>query len=241
MSDIVLYYIAIAAFAFEIIKYFKEIPAKYIRILLIIQLLSGVVYCVFAFDVLGLLGWYLLSAPLIAYGTYLVSLFIVGTKFNKENLMVKRVRFDPKLQPKIKAELLRNLLSSSVEEIVFRAVFQFALTKLIGNVYIPAIIVCILFTAAHYKKNIAIVQMLDILFFGTLIVYFLKWCDVGRSKEKRLYKYFCSNYRGRYHTLVWSAISKARKDLCEQGITDRGASFTFQQMIEKLQKDIIAV
>ena len=76
---------------------------------------------------------------------------------------------------------------------------------------------------------------------STLIVYFLKWCDVGRSKEKRLYKYFCSNYRGRYHTLVWSAISKARKDLCEQGITDRGASFTFQQMIEKLQKDIIAV
>lgn len=169
MSDIVLYSIAIAAFAFEIIKYFKVIPAKYIRILLIIQLLSGVVYCVFAFDVLGLLGWYLLSAPLIAYGTYLVSLLIVGTEFNKENLMVKRVKFDTKLQPKIKSELLRNLLSSSVEELVFRAVFQFALTKLIGNVYIPAIIVCLLFTAAHYKKNIAIVQMLDILFFSIVI------------------------------------------------------------------------
>lgn len=169
MSDIVLYSIAIAAFAFEIIEYFNVIPAKYIRILLIIQLLSGVVYCVFAFDVLGLLGWYLLSAPLIAYGTYLVSLLIVGTEFNKENLMVKRVKFDTKLQPKIKAELLRNLLSSSVEEIVFRAIIQFALTRLIGNVYIPAIIVCLLFTAAHYKKNIAIVQMLDILFFSIVI------------------------------------------------------------------------
>ena len=169
MSDIVIYSAAIAALAVEILKYIGIFPLKYIKIVLLVQLLTGVVYCVFAFDVLGLLGWYLLSAPLIAYGTYLVSLLIVGTEFNKENLMVKRVKFDTKLQPKIKSELLRNLLSSSVEELVFRAVFQFALTRLIGNVYIPAIIVCLLFTAAHYKKNIAIVQMLDILFFSIVI------------------------------------------------------------------------
>lgn len=169
MNEIVLYSIAAAALIFEILKYAGVFPAKHMMIILTAQLISGVVYCGFAFETASLFRLYLLSAPFIAYATYLVSLFIVGTKFNKENLMVKRVRFDPKLQPKIKAELLRNLLSSSVEEIVFRAVFQFALTRLIGNVYIPAIIVCLLFTAAHYKKGIAIVQMLDIFFFSIVV------------------------------------------------------------------------
>ena len=169
MSDIVIYSAAIAALAVEILKYIGIFPLKYIKIVLLVQLLTGAAYCFFALDILSNFKWYLLSAPLIAYGTYLVSLFIVGTKFNKENLMVKRVRFDPKLQPKIKTELLRNLLSSSVEEIVFRAILQFALTRLIGNAYIPAITVCILFTAAHYKKKIAIVQMLDIFFFSIVV------------------------------------------------------------------------
>lgn len=76
---------------------------------------------------------------------------------------------------------------------------------------------------------------------STLIVYFLKWCDVGLTKEKRLYKYFCSNYVGRLQPVVWSAVSKERKDQLEQGITDRGAAFTFQQMIDKLKKEAEAV
>lgn len=169
MNEIVLYSIAAAALIFEILKYAGVFPAKHMIIILTAQLISGVVYCGFAFETASLFRLYLLSAPFIAYATYLASLFIVGTKFNKENLMIKRVRFDSKLKPKIMSELLRNLLTSSVEEIVFRGIFQYALTKLIGNVYIPAIIVCILFTAVHYKKGIAIVQMLDILFFSIVI------------------------------------------------------------------------
>lgn len=73
------------------------------------------------------------------------------------------------------------------------------------------------------------------------MVYFLKWCYVGQAKEKRLYKYFCDTYKGRYQKLVWSAISKERKDLRENGITDRGAADTFQKMIEKLQKEAVAI
>jgi hypothetical protein len=72
---------------------------------------------------------------------------------------------------------------------------------------------------------------------STLIVYFLKWCDVGQAKEKRLYKYFCSNYCGRFQPLVWSAVSKERKEQHERGITDRGAASAFKEMIEKVPKE----
>ena len=73
------------------------------------------------------------------------------------------------------------------------------------------------------------------------LVFFLKWCGVGQTKEKRLYQYFCDTYRGRYSLLVWSAVSKERKDQRESGITDRGAAATFQQMIENLQEEAAAV
>ena len=76
---------------------------------------------------------------------------------------------------------------------------------------------------------------------STMLVYFLKWCGVGQTKEKRLYQYFCDTYRGSYSLLVWSAVSKERKDLRDSGITDRGAAATFQQMIEKMQKEVAAV
>jgi hypothetical protein len=76
---------------------------------------------------------------------------------------------------------------------------------------------------------------------STSIVYFLKWCGVAQSKEKRLYKFFCDAYKGRYGLLVWSAVSKERKDQRDSGITDRGAATTFQQMIEKLQEAAAAV
>jgi hypothetical protein len=72
---------------------------------------------------------------------------------------------------------------------------------------------------------------------STQIVYFLKWCGVGQSKEKRLYKYFCDMYRGGYSLLVWSAVSKERKDQHDAGITDRGAAACFQQMVDELPQE----
>ena len=76
---------------------------------------------------------------------------------------------------------------------------------------------------------------------STQIVYFLKWCAVEKKKEKRLYQYFCDNYKGRYKLLVWSAVSKERKDQHDCGITDRGAADSFRQMMENLPKEVEAV
>lgn len=68
------------------------------------------------------------------------------------------------------------------------------------------------------------------------LVFFLKWCGVERKKEKRLYQYFCNTYKGRYQPLVWSAISKERKDHHDRGYSDRGSAATFQHMLDALSE-----
>ena len=72
------------------------------------------------------------------------------------------------------------------------------------------------------------------------IVCFLKWCGVEKAKEKRLYQYFCDTYRGRLQPLVWSSVSKERKEQRERGVTDRGAAATFQRMIDAVT-ELVAV
>ena len=68
------------------------------------------------------------------------------------------------------------------------------------------------------------------------LVFFLKWCGVDKKKEKRLYQYFCNTYNGRYQPLVWSAISKERKDHHDRGYSDRGSAATFQHMLDALSE-----
>ena len=72
------------------------------------------------------------------------------------------------------------------------------------------------------------------------MVCFLKWCGVERTKEKRLYQYFCDMYKGRLQPLVWSSISKERKEQREHGVTDRGAAATFQRMLDAVT-ELVAV
>ena len=72
------------------------------------------------------------------------------------------------------------------------------------------------------------------------VVYFLKWCGVERVKEKRLYQYFCNTYRGRLRPLVWSSVSKERKEQREHGVTDQGAATTFQRMLTAVS-ELVAV
>jgi hypothetical protein len=76
---------------------------------------------------------------------------------------------------------------------------------------------------------------------STTIVFFLKWCAVEKGKEKRMYQYFCDNYKGRYKLLVWSAVSKTRKEQRELGITERGAADSFQKMMESIDKEVAVV
>ena len=72
------------------------------------------------------------------------------------------------------------------------------------------------------------------------MVYFLKWCGVERAKEKRLYQYFCDTYKGKFHPLVWSSVSKERKEQRERGVTDRGAAATFQRMLDAVS-ELVAI
>ena len=72
------------------------------------------------------------------------------------------------------------------------------------------------------------------------MVCFLKWCGVEKAKEKRLYQYFCDTYRGRLQPLVWSSVSKERKEQRERGVTDRGAAATFQRMVDAVT-ELVAV
>ena len=76
---------------------------------------------------------------------------------------------------------------------------------------------------------------------STSMVYFLRWCDVEQTKEKRLYKYFCDTYKGRYQLLAWSSVSKERKDQKERGITPLGQRQAFQRMIDAVRTENVAV
>jgi hypothetical protein len=70
------------------------------------------------------------------------------------------------------------------------------------------------------------------------IVYFLRWCGVATRKEKRLYQYFCSNYCGCFQPLVWSAVSKERKEQMEHGISSEEATRKFQKMLDMLSEAV---
>ena len=63
-----------------------------------------------------------------------------------------------------------------------------------------------------------------------MIVEFIKWCDVEKNKEKRLYRYFCDNYHGDLKPLVWSTICKERKELREI------SRFTDQELIDSFER-----
>jgi hypothetical protein len=71
---------------------------------------------------------------------------------------------------------------------------------------------------------------------SVVLVCFLKWCAVDSKKEKRLYHYFCNNYKGCFRPVVWSAVSKERKEQRELGVADSDAAATFQNMISALQE-----
>ena len=61
----------------------------------------------------------ILVCPAAAYLTYLISLFIVGTKFEKKNLIpFECFRYKGKLFRMFRNESLRNVVSSTYEELL---------------------------------------------------------------------------------------------------------------------------
>ncbi len=64
------------------------------------------------------------------------------------------------------------------------------------------------------------------------MVEFLKWCGVGKEREKRLYEeYVCTTYGGRLRLLGWGSICKMRRECEEQQITDSELAGSFEKRL----------
>ena len=117
------------------------------------------------FDLLSLL----LVLPVI-YAVYLLSLYIVGTKFTKANLLPFEIfKVKGKLGISLKRESLRNLYSASYEELLYRWFLQNALYELTHSVIVSITVSALVFGAVHISKKKAIVQHIDIFAFSFVI------------------------------------------------------------------------
>ncbi len=106
----------------------------------------------------------------VTYAVYLISLYIVGTKFTKENLLPFAVfKSKCKLGRTLKRESLRNLYSASYEELLYRWFLQNALYELSHNALVSISVTTIVFGAVHISKKKAIVQHIDIFVFSIVI------------------------------------------------------------------------
>ena len=115
----------------------------------------------------------ILVCPVATYLTYLISLFIVGTKFEKKNLIpFECFRYKGKLFRMFRNESLRNIISSTYEELLYRWFLFDAVSLLTKNTIISACISAVVFFAIHINKEKAIVQHIDILAFSILITVF---------------------------------------------------------------------
>ena len=106
----------------------------------------------------------------ITYAVYLLSLFIVGTKFTKTNLLPFQIfKVKGKLGTSLKRESLRNLYSASYEELLYRWFLQNALYVLTHSAVISIAVTALVFGAVHISKKKAIVQHIDIFVFSLVI------------------------------------------------------------------------
>ena len=108
----------------------------------------------------------------LSYVLYLISLFIVGTKFTTENLIpFKRFIAKGKLFKTFRQNSIRNIFSSIYEELLYRWFLQNALYMLTNSTWISVTVTVIVFWAVHIRKGIAIVQMIDIFTFSLVITF----------------------------------------------------------------------
>ena len=115
----------------------------------------------------------ILVCPVAAYLTYLISLFIVGTKFEKKNLIpFECFRYKGKLFQVFRNESLRNVFSSTYEELLYRWFLFNAVSLLTKSSFLSAGVTSVVFFAIHINKEKAIVQHIDILVFSIFITVF---------------------------------------------------------------------
>lgn len=120
----------------------------------------------------------LFVCPVAAYLMYFVSLLIVGTKFEKKNIFpFECFRYKGKLFRMFRNESLRNVFSSTYEELLYRWFLFNAILLLTRSSILSVGITAAVFFAIHINKEKAIVQHIDILvfsFFITVIFAFMR-------------------------------------------------------------------
>lgn len=106
----------------------------------------------------------------LSYVLYVISLIIVGTKLSSEYIFpIKCFGYKGRIKQSFARESLHNIFSSTYEELLYRWFIQNALYTLTNSAVISICITSLVFFAIHIRKNIAIVQMLDIFIFSVSI------------------------------------------------------------------------
>lgn len=119
--------------------------------------------------------WFLLTLP-TAYLLYILSLWVVGTRMSKENLIpLPPDRLRGRLWDSFVRESSLNLLSSTYEELLYRWFLQSVIFELTGSVVAAIVVTAVLFFLVHVDSKIAIVQMADILLFSIAITLYYQW------------------------------------------------------------------
>lgn len=120
----------------------------------------------------------ILSVP-AGYLTYIISLFIVGTKINKISLLpFKCFQYGRKPAKAARFQIFKTLLTSIYEEFLFRGSIQTTLLLFTGESFIPILITIIIFTVMHCEKQKAIVQIIDLATFSLAlgVLFYLTNC-----------------------------------------------------------------
>ena len=134
----------------------------------IVLVIWAVQFGVRDFTCFDVLSWILILP--VTYMVYLISLYIVGTKFTKTNLLPFGIfKVKGKLGLSLKRESFRNLYSASYEELLYRWFLQNALYELTHSVSVSIIVSALVFGMVHISKKKAIVQHIDIFTFSIVI------------------------------------------------------------------------
>lgn len=121
-------------------------------------------------DLLSFNIWLFLLALPISYLLYLISLAIVGTKFTKSNMMPFRCfHFSRKHQITFRRRSIRNIFTSTYEELLYRWFLFNALMELTQTTWVAVVITFLTFFAVHIRDGAAILQMVDIFVFSLAI------------------------------------------------------------------------
>lgn len=137
-------------------------------------IVSGVV---FLHNVLAIRDWICIASAIpLSYILYFTGITLLKQKYTPTNMYFREAfQLRGKHLSRLRRELLRNLYTSTEEELLYRMVLQSSLHILISWPFIGIGISSIWFTAIHIKKRIGTIQLLDLIIFSMAagVLYFI--------------------------------------------------------------------